>query len=226
MSDGFLSRWSQRKLAAKEGNLPETALDGQEIVGRLQSDSQRLAGLQPADPSAKSLANNAVASPIEDLPLPTEADLEQVRQGGDVKAFLSQKVSTDLKNKAFKALFSRPEFNQMDGLDIYIDDYSVFTPMTAEDIGKMSMSKQLLSRPDLEEKIQDLVALRSPDESNTADAGALDEHDLMPADSSTSVQCAGDDLPNAVHPSEKAPDETRVSPNEDSCGSSGVSSEK
>ena len=38
----------------------------------------------------------------------------------------------------------------MDGLDIYIDDYNKFTPLSQEDIGKMTLSKQLLSRPDLE----------------------------------------------------------------------------
>ena len=85
-----------------------------------------------------------------ELPLPTEEDLHAVEQGGDIKAFMVDKVSTELKNKAFKALFSRPEFNVMDGLDIYIDDYSKFTPLSQEDIGKMTLSKQLLSRPDLE----------------------------------------------------------------------------
>jgi len=45
----------------------------------------------------------------------------------------------------------------MDGLDIYIDDYNKFTPLSQEDIAKMALSKQLLSRPDLElPKIDDI----------------------------------------------------------------------
>lgn len=82
-----------------------------------------------------------------------------VEQGGDIKAFMVGKVSTELRNKAFKALFSRPEFNVMDGLDIYIDDYNKFTPLSQEDIAKMTFSKQLMSRPDLDlPKLEEIQA--------------------------------------------------------------------
>lgn len=138
MSENFLSRWSKRKLEVRA--------------------QEKLAESTPAVVDTESVPNTELIEtkpdpapvPEPELPLPTEADLLAVRQGGDIKAFMVEKVSTELKNKAFKALFSRPEFNVMDGLDIYIDDYSKFTPLTQEDIGKMTLSKQLLSRPDLE----------------------------------------------------------------------------
>lgn len=157
MSDNFLSRWSRRKLEAKT-----------------QTQDPELSSSQPA-PEAFNTSSVKVFDPprveeekVEEiaLPLPTEEDLDAVRAGGDVRAFLSEKVSKDLKNKAFKALFSRPEFNVMDGLDIYIDDYNKFTPLTKADIDKMTLSKQLLSRPDLEalkNKLDDVgVAISSP----------------------------------------------------------------
>lgn len=140
MSENFLSRWSKRKLEVREQERLAENLPQQEDV------------------LAETELVNAPPSPVEaDLPVPTEDDLLAVEQGGDIKAFLVDKVSKELKNKAFKALFSRPEFNVMDGLDIYIDDYNKFTPLSKEDIDKMTFSKQLLSRPDLElPKIDDI----------------------------------------------------------------------
>lgn len=142
MSDNFLSRWSKRKLEVRE--------------------QEKLADTTPVKPESTmpaALANETLAIEQPELPLPTEADLLAVEQGGDIKAFMVDKVSKELKNKAFKALFSRPEFNVMDGLDIYIDDYNKFTPLSQEDIGKMTLSKQLLSRPDLDlPKVEDIQA--------------------------------------------------------------------
>ena len=148
MSDNFLSRWSKRKLEAKE---QEKQLEN--LSESIQGGSELSIKQTPAELNRDSSGDSAVAvskEPQVDIPLPTEADLTKVEQGGDIKAFMVDKVSAELKNKAFKALFSRPEFNVMDGLDIYIDDYSKFTPLSQEDIGKMTLSKQLLSRPDLE----------------------------------------------------------------------------
>ena len=147
MSENFLSRWSKRKLEVRaQEKLAEEApaVQDKAPVSAVNVESENRAHeLVKADSQVQPV-------PDPELPLPTEVDLLAVRQGGDIKAFMVDKVSAELKNKAFKALFSRPEFNVMDGLDIYIDDYNKFTPLSKEDIGKMTLSKQLLSRPDLE----------------------------------------------------------------------------
>ncbi|BET26006.1 uncharacterized protein DUF3306 [Limnobacter thiooxidans] len=147
MSDNFLSRWSRRKIEVRAQEK-----EGLPVAEVAEPSLAQLPAQQPADNFVNS--PSALAAPVDsaapELPLPTELDLAAVEQGGDIKAFLVDKVAPELKNKAFKALFSRPEFNLMDGLDIYIDDYNKFTPLSQEDIGKMSLSKQLLSRPDLE----------------------------------------------------------------------------
>ena len=144
MSDNFLSRWSKRKLEAKEQD--KQAESSQNLPDNLSVHPIGMA----ASEDVGSVSNPVPEAVQEDLPLPTEADLQAVEQGGDIKAFMVDKVSVELKNKAFKTLFSRPEFNVMDGLDIYIDDYNKFTPLSQGDIAKMSLSKQLLSRPDLD----------------------------------------------------------------------------
>lgn len=148
MSENFLSRWSKRKLEVRaQEQLAEQASVLQTEAPLSGVDSGQGAAADELS-TPKPLEQTAATQP--ELPLPTEEDLQAVEQGGDIKAFMVEKVSTELKNKAFKALFSRPEFNVMDGLDIYIDDYNKFTPLSQEDIGKMTLSKQLLSRPDLE----------------------------------------------------------------------------
>lgn len=148
MSENFLSRWSKRKLEVRaQEQLAEQASVLQTEAPLSGVDSGQGAAVDELS-TPKPLEQTAATQP--ELPLPTEEDLQAVEQGGDIKAFMVEKVSTELKNKAFKALFSRPEFNVMDGLDIYIDDYNKFTPLSQEDIGKMTLSKQLLSRPDLE----------------------------------------------------------------------------
>ena len=170
MSDNFLSRWSRRKIEVrtqeKEG-LPVVKVAEPSLA---QLPAQQPAANQANSPSALAAPPNSAAP---ELPLPTELDLKAVEQGGDIKAFLVDKVAPELKNKAFKALFSRPEFNVMDGLDIYIDDYNKFTPLSQEDIGKMSLSKQLLSRPDLE-VIKPNVSMDLPSSVGDETQGLLD----------------------------------------------------
>lgn len=148
MSDGFLGRWARRKLEVKQEELARQSRQQIEspVVEKTVSEPHSLEG-QPA--AAASLVQEASpqAPPVV---LPTEADLDAVVQGGEIRNFMNPQVSGDLRNKAFKALFSQPQFNQMDFMDVYVDDYSVSTPLTAAMIDMMALGKQLLSRPDLE----------------------------------------------------------------------------
>ncbi|HEX4856109.1 MAG TPA: DUF3306 domain-containing protein [Limnobacter sp.] len=190
MSDNFLSRWSRRKLESKnqqvEPQQPEEAAAKTPALQQPESFADASLASAPAstgvateDQEGQVHARNEQAMPAA---LPTEADLAAVQQGGDIKAFMVDKVSRELKNKAFKALFSRPEFNVMDGLDIYIDDYNKFTPLSADDISKMTLSGQLLSRPDLElPKTDDIKAAANALSSASTEAeliasDVLDKH--------------------------------------------------
>ncbi|MEQ9107248.1 MAG: DUF3306 domain-containing protein [Limnobacter sp.] len=174
MSENFLSRWSKRKLEVRER---------EHLAENLPQPEDALAKAEQVQVQALADVDGASPRPVEtDLPVPTEDDLAGVEQGGDIKAFLVDKVSKDLKNKAFKALFSRPEFNVMDGLDIYIDDYNKFTPLSKEDIEKMTFSKQLLSRPDLEL----LKTGEISDENNSLLAKALESEENQESESEQS----------------------------------------
>jgi hypothetical protein len=49
-------------------------------------------------------------------------------------------VSGEVKNAALKKLFGNPHFNVMDGLDVYIDDYSKPDPLPASVARQLAQS--------------------------------------------------------------------------------------
>ncbi|MEG1831843.1 MAG: DUF3306 domain-containing protein [Burkholderiaceae bacterium] len=117
MSDegsSFLSRWSRRKLE----------------VQREQAAAKPAAPL-PAEPVVPAATAAAVAAPAPvaepAVELPSLESLDGLRS--DYSAFMGEKVSEDTKRSALKKLFGDPHFNQMDGLDIYIGDYTHFEPL-------------------------------------------------------------------------------------------------
>jgi hypothetical protein len=70
----------------------------------------------------------APAAPAQDAPPPLPP-LESLTADSDFSGFLHPKVDEGLRRAALKKLFSDPQFNVMDGLDTYIDDYSVSDPI-------------------------------------------------------------------------------------------------
>ena len=106
--ESLLSRWSRRKHeAAREKSVPAAAP----------------AIVPPVEPVATPV--EAPAAPVAE-PLPP---VESLTLDSDFTAFMSPKVDEDVKRAALRKLFSDPRFNVMDGLDVYIDDYSKPDPM-------------------------------------------------------------------------------------------------
>lgn len=60
----------------------------------------------------------------EEASVPQLPPLETLTPQSDFSAFMHPKVDPDMRRAALKKLFADPHFNVMDGLDIYIDDYS------------------------------------------------------------------------------------------------------
>jgi hypothetical protein len=118
MSDGFLGRWSRRKLDAKEGKpLPPEPADQVDVT--------------PQPPVATPVAAARVQT-IEippELPPPTLEDVKALTAESDFSRFAARDVAPQVKNAALKKLFSDPRYNVMDGLDVYIDDYSKPDPL-------------------------------------------------------------------------------------------------
>ena len=70
-------------------------------------------------------------------PPPTLDDVAVLKPDSDFSAFVRRDVAPAVKNAAMKKLFADPHFNVMDGLDIYIDDYSIPSPLSEQDLKKM-----------------------------------------------------------------------------------------
>ena len=113
--EGFLSRWSRRKLdAATEAVAPK-----------------------PAPVTAPA---SAASAPKPELPpIDTLKGLMS-----EYKEFLRPGVDETLRRAALKKLFHDPHFNVMDGLDVYIDDYSKPDPIPESMLRKLAHAKGLL----------------------------------------------------------------------------------
>ena len=122
MTDGFLSRWSRRK-AGKEEDVLEKKVE------TLQESS-------PALP--------AQIDPEETSPPVTLEDVAKIdRFDPDFSAFMKPGVDPTVQQAALKKMFTDPHFNIMDGLDIYIDDYSKPDPLPPGMLERMVQSDML-----------------------------------------------------------------------------------
>jgi hypothetical protein len=130
---GFLGRWSQRKAAVRAGAPvpPEPA-----VVSRANDVSQG-APHRPGAPvpvladgePASALPASVVRAPTPDAATPTLQQAQQLTCESDFSPFVARGVAPEVRNAAMKQLFADPHFNVMDGLDIYIDDYSQPDPL-------------------------------------------------------------------------------------------------
>jgi hypothetical protein len=76
--------------------------------------------------------------------------LANLTPDSDFTQFLRQEISEEVRRKAMKTLFADPHFNVMDGLDTYIDDYSVSDPIPPEMLALLNQAKTLLATPNAE----------------------------------------------------------------------------
>jgi hypothetical protein len=115
-----LKRWSRRKLEAARAETPPRDAPLAPVAAA--------APPQPTPPAGGISQNTAAPlPPIESLTIDSE-----------FAAFFRPDVAEATKRAALKQLFRDPRFNIMDGLDVYIDDYTQPDPISPE------MMKQLL----------------------------------------------------------------------------------
>jgi hypothetical protein len=81
-----------------------------------------------------------LATAAPDLPPVDKLDMDS-----DYRGFFHPKVDEALRRTALKKLFSDPHFNIMDGLDTYIDDYSISEPIPAAMLGELKQAQNIIS---------------------------------------------------------------------------------
>lgn len=158
-SRGFsLRRWSRRKHAAareqdrppaapaqaSDGAFPEvTPATACAVPAGVADGPAAAAGFADGAAPADAMAASSAAPPSAESPMRQAAALppiESLTPDSDFAAFMRPGVDESLKRGALKRLFTDPHFNVMDGLDIYIDDYTKPDPV------EPSIARALLAR--------------------------------------------------------------------------------
>jgi len=154
---GFLSRWSQRKQAAR--SQPSTA-EAPQVDARTPADDE--AAARRAEEQERKLAENQAAAEA--------VDLETLGFDSDYSVFLKEGVSTHLKNAALRKLWnSNPVLACVDGLNDYDHDFRTLAAVAE----KVQTSWQVGKGYGwMREEAEAEEALRAAEATGGADAGA------------------------------------------------------
>lgn len=194
----FFSRWSRRKVQVRSGEpLPP------EPPAPAVAPAAAAVVAQPAPVPVPAPADTPADTPAEPPPALTLDDVARLTPDSDYSAFVARDVPASVRNAAVKKLFTDPHYNVMDGLDIYIDDYSQPSPITAAEMAKM-VGAQFLKLVDDPNEVKPTAATPSTDTptGTTADpqAQANDAVDDTPvADTREPHAAAEDAAPHDDH---------------------------
>lgn len=136
--EGFFARWSRRKAQARANPASAAAQDSERGAAQGQPTAP-VPAEQPARSTTEAAApvgatGPASAPPADPSPppLPTLQDVQSLTPQSDFRPFVRPQVAPEVRNAALRKLFADPHFNVMDGLDVYIDDYSRPDPLPAD----------------------------------------------------------------------------------------------
>ncbi|MDP3325190.1 MAG: DUF3306 domain-containing protein [Hydrogenophaga sp.] len=129
---GFLGRWSRRKADALQGKPLVEPVPAVPVPAATAPLTVPPVHGAPAPAAAPDAAEPAKVLSLDDVKLLTK--------DSDFKPFMAGNVGPAVRNAAMKKLFADPHFNIMDGLDIYIDDYSKPDPIPEAMLWQMNGS--------------------------------------------------------------------------------------
>ncbi|MFZ6772640.1 DUF3306 domain-containing protein [Undibacterium sp. SXout7W] len=137
-AEDFFKRWSRPS--------PEADRDSASAPASVQSTVS--GNIPPASATLQATVSQAVVQgehSSEVAPIPTLDDVEKLEVNSDFSRFMAKDVDETVKRSAMKKLFSNPHFNIMDGLDIYIGDYSQPDPLPLGMLEKILHAETLLN---------------------------------------------------------------------------------
>lgn len=169
-----LRRWSQRKReAARESAAPRESDASAPAAPAAVVGAAAFAAVPGSAPlpAAHSVATSTSGAPLiatpaavtTPAPLPAAAEpplppVDTLTIDSDFTPFMQPKVAEDVKRAALKKLFSDPRFNMMDGLDIYIGDYTQADPMPEGMLEKLGKVYGMLAKTDEPDAAADVAA--------------------------------------------------------------------
>lgn len=169
----FLSRWSRRKLEAKE--------------------------FAPAGaPQAAGLPAAAPAAPRPTVTAPPQAETSD-GISPEYREFFDPRVDEALRRTALKKLFSDPHFNAMDGLDTYIDDYSKADPIPEAMLRRLNQAKDLFLFDDEKQASARAGDAASAAAGEAAPAAPVAAADTIPLPEPPAASASGEDAGAATN---------------------------
>ena len=124
--EGFFRRWSRLKAGGE------------------------VAEARPAPPPAPVPVQPPAAVPAEPeasgRPLPTLEDAARLTPDADFSAFVAKDVDRSVQRLALKKLFADPHFNVVDGLDMYMSDYTKPSPLAPAILAALRHAPGVLER--------------------------------------------------------------------------------
>jgi Protein of unknown function (DUF3306) len=173
-ADGFLGRWARRKNDA--------------LQGKPLDEPAPVAPLAPSPVAAANAASVPQVPPAsEPAPEPGRElsldDAELLTKDSDFRPFMASNVGPEVRNAAMKKLFADPHFNVMDGLDIYVDDYSISEPIPEAMLRQMTSAKFLKIFDDDEDEEPENAAAKNVDNPDASGAVARESANGLDQDS-------------------------------------------
>lgn len=178
--ENFLSRWARLKRESRERAPGELAEPAQRPDPEAQADAQQ-AAVQPEAPSHPPDSRDATSASDESPPvLPS---LDSLTAESDFAAFMSAKVSPEMRRLALRKMFQNPKYAVVDALDPYRADYGAYTPLGDIITSDMKFHAERLLRRELEKAAEAAEAAgNAPPESAPAVAGTAPADPVSPAD--------------------------------------------
>ena len=174
-----------------------TKEQGEPFLNRWSRLKQETQDPPPQDKAPEKAVDPKAAPP--ELP-----PLDKLTLDSDYRAFFHPKVGEDVRRAALKKLFSDPRFNVMDGLDVYIDDYSKTEPIPPAMLAGLRQAQKILEwakglDPEKKEAGAD-------EQAGPGSPAALEEHEspAVPAPV-PAEQIADNNNPSASEPPQRAP---------------------
>jgi len=122
-----LRRWAQRKLEAAR--------------------AEPVAAAPAAAPVVPAATPSTPPSSPEAAALPSLPPIESLTIDSDFTLFMQPHVDASVRRAALKQLFRDPRFNVMDGLDVYIDDYTKPDPMPEDLVKQLAHARAIFDPP-------------------------------------------------------------------------------
>lgn len=189
--EGFLRRWARLK-ARPEDQVAAPAVDVPVVLPVAAVPVAAVPAVQVAPEVAVALA---------EAPPPTLLDAAALTGDSDFSAFVAKNVDAAVRRLAMKKLFADPHFHGHDGLDIYMGDYNLPSPVSADMLEQMSHNKNIFASLDKAIEQVDAIVGSGAEQPLAVDALA---DDALPADA--------DAAPVVVPPIPDSPEQAAEAP--------------